>query len=264
MDLTDLATIKKYLNLTSTTSDAVLTSLVSSQSQAFYDLIGRTSLESQDYTEVRDGSGAAFMQLLNFPVSAVGSLQIDSTIVPASTGWNKRGYQFDSLGKLSLICGIFCVGRKNVVVVYTAGYAPIAVTNELQTIPAATPYSLQAAQSNWRADVSVNFFVGGALLTPVLVAPGPGEYFVVNGNYLFNAADAGKQVLLSYSRAGIPMDVVQAVNEMAALRYRQRDRLDTDSVTAGGTTTTYSKEDYPKDVWRVIEKYKRYFFAPGF
>jgi hypothetical protein len=264
VDLTDLATVKKYLNLTSTTSDAVLASLASSQSQAFYDLIGRVSLESQAFTEVRDGRGASFMQLVNFPLTALDSLQIDSSVVPASTGWNKSGYQFDELGKVSLIGFTFCVGRRNVIAIGKAGYLPIAVTNELQTIPAATPFTLQAAQSNWRSDVSVNFFIGGAALTPVLVAPGPGQYFVVNGNYLFNTADAGKQVLLNYNRAGIPMDVVQAVNEMAALRYRQRDRLDTDSVTIGNTTTTYSKEDYPKDVWQVIKKYKRYFFAPGF
>ena len=264
MDLTDLATVKKYLNLTSTTSDAILASLASSQSQAFYDLINRVSLEPAAYTEVRDGRGASFMQLINFPVTAVASLQIDSTIVPASTGWNKCGYQFDELGKLSLIGQNFCVGRKNDVVTYTAGYAPIAVTGELQTIPAATPFTIQVSQSNWRTDVGVNFFAGGAPLAAVNVAPGPGEYFVQNGSYLFNAGDAGKQVLISYMRAGIPMDIVQAVNEMAALRYRQRDRLDTDSTTIGNTTTTYSKEDYPKDVWRVIEKYRRLFFAPGF
>ena len=264
MDLTDLATIKKYLNLTSTTSDAVLASLVSSQSQAFYDLINRTSLEPHAVTEVRDGRGANFMQLLEYPVNALSSLQIDSTVVPASTAWNKRGYQFDSLGKVTLIGYSFCVGRKNVVAVYNAGYQPIAVANELQTIPAGS-LTIFAAQSNWRSDVSVNFFIGGAALSPVLTAPAAGQYFIVqNGVYLFSAADVGKQVLLNYNRAGIPMDVVQAVNDMGALRYRQRDQIGTASINIGGTTTSYSKEDYPKNVWRVVEKYKRNFSAPGF
>lgn len=263
MDLTDLATIKKYLNLTTTSSDAVLAFLVSSQSQVFYDEIGRPTLEAANVTEVRDGQGSDFMQLLTYPVNSFSSLQIDSTLVPASNAWNTSGYQFDALGKVSLIGYRFCLGRKNVVATYNAGYVPVPVTNELQTIPAGT-LTIFAAQSNWRADVSVNFFIGGAALTPVVGAPAAGQYFVQNGVYLFNVADVGKQVLLNYNRAGIPMDVVQAVNEMAAMRYRQRDRIDTDSVSIGGTVTTYSKDDYPKDVWRVIKKYKRYFFAPGF
>lgn len=263
MDLTDLATVKSYLNLSSISSDAILASLVSSQSQAFYDLISRASLEPATYTEVRDGRGSDFIQLLNYPVTGVTSLQIDSTIVPASSAWNKMGYQFDELGKLSLIGPCFPCGRRNVVIVYTAGYAPVTMLNELRTIPA-SPFTLQAAQSNWRADLNVKFFIGGATLTPVNVAPAAGEYFVTNGSYIFNVTDTGKQVLLSYTRAGIPMDVVQTVNEMVTVRYRGRDSIGSDTVNIGGTSTSYSRDDYPKDVWLVIKKYKRYFFAPGF
>jgi hypothetical protein len=269
VNLTDLATVKKYVPNASTSSDNVLAMLVSSQSQGFLDLINRKNLESASYTETRSGLGSRFIQLENWPVTAVTSLQVDNTQYSASTSWNARGFQFTTLGKVSLVSGCFPRGMQNVVISYTAGYAPIPVVSELQTIPAATPFVIQPAFPNWRGDVGVSFF-GGAALTYVNGPPAASQYFVTPlgnnyaGQYLFNATDAGKQVTLSYNYAGIPFDIVQAVNEMVLLRYRQRDRMDVNSMSIGGTVTSYAKEDYPKDVWRTIETYRRLFFTAGF
>jgi len=51
------------------------------------------------------------------------------------------GYQWDALGKIALICGSFCYGRKNVVGNYTAGYLPNNVVGELHAVPSVAPYA---------------------------------------------------------------------------------------------------------------------------
>jgi hypothetical protein len=272
MNLTDLASVKRYMNLATTNSDATLSGLIPSESQTFLDETGRSSFDSQSYSEVRDGHGSDIMQLAYFPVTAVASLQIDSDVMPLSTAWNMRGFQWDALGKISLVGGIFSCGgyftqgRKNVLVNYTAGYLPIIVPSELQTIPATPgPCVIQVAQPNWRTDSGVVYFIGGGPLAPVLGAPTVGQYFVMgNGGYLFNAADQGKQVQISYTAAGYPGDIVGAVNEMVLLRYKQRDNIDVKSQRLGETTTTFSGADYPNNVKRIMKKYKRYFYVPGF
>jgi hypothetical protein len=143
MNLTDLQTVKNYIGLSGTNSDAVLTNLIAGQSQAFLDETGRTTFDSETYTEVRDGKGSDIMQLQYFPVTGFTSLQIDSCMIPLSTAYNMRGYQWDALGKVTLICGEFGCRRKNVIPIYTAGYLDTNIVGELQTIPATPgPYTV--------------------------------------------------------------------------------------------------------------------------
>jgi hypothetical protein len=271
LNLTDLNSVKNYLNLTTTSSDKVLASLIPSASEDFIRETAREpGFEIQEYTEVRDGNSSEFMQLLHWPVQAFLSLQVDARVINASAGWNARGYQFSILGKLSLLGYCFTPGRRNIVASYTAGYAPIAVQNELQTIPATAPYVINVQQPNWRKDAGITYFVSGAALVPVNGSPGAAQYYIVPlgqtyaGQYQFNAADAGAQVLITYQYAGFPSDIPQAVNEMIGNSYRGRDHLDVDSTSIGQTTTKYMTQDYSKHVWRVIKKYKRNFSIPGF
>jgi hypothetical protein len=284
MPLTDLNTVKRYLSLGTTASDFKLGLLIPDQSQTFLDETGRTSFDLETYTEVRDGLGVDTMQLLNFPVQSLTSFTKNGVAVPLSTGYNVPGYQLDTpLGKITLICDTFSCGpgitfdRKNVTVVYIAGYPTITVTNELQTIPATAgagnpnpnatwpaAYTICVQLPNWQSDGGVSYF-GSTALTPVTGPPGVGQYYVVGGGtYLFNVADAGKQVTISYVAAGYPSDVVGAVTRMVALRYYQQGHEDKKQDKQGDGTTTYSKEAYPTDVLRVIKKYKRYFSLPGF
>lgn len=280
MNLTDLATVKRYLSIYTTNSDAKLNGLIPDQSAAFLNETGRTTFDLSSFTEVRDGLGVDTMQLAYFPVVSVESLSISGRVLTASAGWSQRGFLFDALGKITLIGATFSCNpsisfdRKNVVVTYTAGYPNITIANELQTIPAAPTspqtnwpqaLTIYAGQPNWRSNVSVTFFAGGATLTPVVGAPAAGQYFLLgNGAYLFNIADVGKQVFLSYVAAGYPADLVGAVNRMTALRYYQQGHEDLKQNKVAEGTTTYSKEAYPRDVMRVIQNYKKYFFAAGF
>jgi hypothetical protein len=86
-----------------------------------------------------------------------------------------------------------------------------------------SPYSLVVNVLPWLADGGVTFFIGGAALTPVNVAPITGQYFLQgNGSYLFAAADAGKQVQISYSAAGTPFDIKETILRWVNLIYKRR------------------------------------------
>lgn len=60
-------------------------------------------------------------------------------------------------------------------------------------------------------------------------------------------------------RAGyetIPADVVQACVKLAALRYKERDRLGTASRSIGGESMSVTNDDFPESVERVLNDYK--------
>jgi hypothetical protein len=280
--LTDLGTFKRSIGLFTTNSDQKISPLLADQSQVFLDETGRTTFDLASYTEVRDGLGNDTMQMSYWPVQSFTSLQKDGIMLPLSTAWNMRGYQWDATGKITLIrdsfnCGNIAFIRKNVIAIYTAGYPTITVANELQAIPGTIPpgpggsistwpplYTIYVLQPNWLTDLGVGYF-GGVALQSVTGPPGLGQYYVLGGGgYLFNVGDAGKQVTLNYTASGYPSDLVGAVNRMVALRYYQQGHEDKKQDKLGEGTTTYSKEAYPNDVIRVIKKYKKYFFTPGF
>lgn len=230
--------------------------------------------------DVQDGNGSNRLYLRNYPVVSVQSLIIDTRTIPPSTGITVAGYAIHSDGK-SLVLrhggggagsyfsyfypssgwgAGFQQGLQNIFIAYTAGFAARVVINELQTIPAVAPYIITAALAPWLSNTSVNFFVGGTLLTPVLVAPAAGQYYLAGGGqYQFAAADAGKQVLLAYSGAGTPADVSFMSTKVVALTYKQRQSLGikSEAMAAGAGTVSYDWSIDDKD-WRVINGYKRY------
>lgn len=279
MSLVDLATVKRSVSLNTPNSDVKLAWLIESESQTFLDETGRTTFDPQTFVEVRDGLGNDTMQLSYWPVQSVTSIVKRGITLPVSTGWNIWGYQFDVSGKITLIndtfnCSNISFDRKSVVATYVAGYPTISVTNELQTIPSGPPPIQQATwppantiyvmQPNWIADAGVKYF-GGAALTSVIGPPASGQYYAMGGGgYLFSTADQNRQVMISYTAAGYPFDLVGAVVRMVLLRYAQAGHEDIKENRIGEGSTTYSKEAYPADVIRIIKKYKKYFFTPGF
>lgn len=73
---------------------------------------------------------------------------------------------------------------------------------EAQSVPAATPYTVSVANAAaWQDDYGVVYAATGLPLTKAASAPGTGQYSVASGVYSFNAADAGKGVLISYAYA---------------------------------------------------------------
>jgi hypothetical protein len=70
---------------------------------------------------------------------------------------------------------------------------------EAETIPASSPYTISAAHAgSFAADYGAVYAASGLPLTLVASAPSAGKYSVSAGTYTFNAADAGKAVLINY------------------------------------------------------------------
>lgn len=112
------------------------------------------------------------------------------------------------------------------------------------------------------ADNGVSYFSSGDPLTKVLITPAEGQYFLVApGVYLFNAADAGKEVLIDYTLAGTPADIVLAVIQLVSLNYKRRDWIGQRSVAmkdVGSTSYTLAMDP---GIREVISLYTRTSFS---
>lgn len=111
-------------------------------------------------------------------------------------------------------------------------------------------------------DNGVAYFSDGTPLARVNVLPAEGQYYIMStGVYLFNAADAGKSVLLSYTLAGTPADIVLAVIQLVSLNYKRRDWIGQRSVAmkdVGSTSYTLAMDPGIKE---VISLYTRTSFS---
>jgi len=111
---------------------------------------------------------------------------------------------------------------------------------------------------NILADNGVTYFVGGAALTKVQVAPASGQYFLVSpGTYLFSQADAGKQVLISYTAAGTPADIILAVLQLVALNYKRRNWIGQRSVAMKDVGSTSYTLQLDPAITECIRNYTR-------
>ncbi|MFZ1961441.1 MAG: hypothetical protein WAU63_09365 [Methylovirgula sp.] len=73
---------------------------------------------------------------------------------------------------------------------------------EAGTVAASTPYIVNVVNAaNFVADAGVLYAASGLPLTKVASSPSAGQYSVADGVYTFNAADAGKAVLVTYTYA---------------------------------------------------------------
>jgi hypothetical protein len=72
--------------------------------------------------------------------------------------------------------------------------------NEAANIASAAPYTVSVANAAaFDQNLGVVYASSGTPLTQVASAPAAGQYSVASGVYAFNAADAGKALLISYS-----------------------------------------------------------------
>jgi len=117
-DLTVLANVKDYLDLTETTKDTLLARLITAASTWIKSWTNR-DFTSGSYTQKLDGNDSDGIILDQFPITAVSALSIDGTAVDLSTvTWD---------GPLLMLTdgNTFNLGKQNVVVSYTAGFAAI-------------------------------------------------------------------------------------------------------------------------------------------
>jgi hypothetical protein len=109
------------------------------------------------------------------------------------------------------------------VITYAAGYAEKPV--EQHTVPVAPgPYAITVDNSaEFELDCGVTY-AGGAALVAVASGPAPGQYSVAAGEYTFNAADAGAEVVITYAFTQIPDSLVGIVLRLITMRFKQIGR----------------------------------------
>ena len=122
-DLSTLTNVKQWLGVTTTTDDTLLQRLLTAASGYIQSWLNRT-FASAGYTDTFDGNGKDRLMLRNYPVTAVASVTIDGTVIPASTGVTVNGWLLDETGKMVILRNYwFNRGTQNIVISYTAGYA---------------------------------------------------------------------------------------------------------------------------------------------
>ena len=121
-DLTDLATVKAWLGVATTTYDDQLSGLITAISSFVANYLGRQILGA-DYVETYRGNGRRSMLLRNFPITAVASVAFAGQTITAAADpvALTSGVLFDDRS-LTLVGYRFPLGLP-VVVSYSAGYA---------------------------------------------------------------------------------------------------------------------------------------------
>lgn len=120
-DLTDLDSVKAWLGVASTASDAQLSGLITAVSAFIANYLGRQLLQA-DHVETYRGNGQSVLLLRSFPITAVASVAFAGQTITAAADpvALTSGVLFDDRA-LRLVGHRFPIGRP-VVVSYTAGY----------------------------------------------------------------------------------------------------------------------------------------------
>lgn len=251
-DLTTLANVKDWLGLSSanTASDQLISQLITRASAFVLNTINRSHIGLEQFTEMYDGYGSTFMVLRRAPVYQVLALSFSGTpISPAAgdgfTSAYCNGFVLDpgnekTTSRITLFHHVTPRGRGSVMVRYTAGF----VTEEIFTIPDDS-YTITVAKT-WLGNVKVE---GDEIFEEVAADPAPGQYTASGGTYVFNVADQGKQVAVSYSY--VPADIEQSVIELVGERFKYKDRIGEASKSLGGQETVSfrlgSMNDFTRD-----------------
>lgn len=128
IDLTTLAAVEAYLGLPAgSPAEPLLSTLITAASQFIMSYCNRI-FQAQSYTEYRDGVGYGVSELvtLGYPIISVQSVLISGNVIPSAN--------IDQFPRSGFYAGLWYIGvegysiprgRKNVKLVYTAGYAVI-------------------------------------------------------------------------------------------------------------------------------------------
>jgi hypothetical protein len=272
-DLTSLAAVKAWIGSVGTgmTSDAILSSLITSTSQQILTHLGRGSLLPVSYSEVRDGFWPRReIMLRRWPVIEIESISIDGVLIPPApplvagatrqTGWTME--QVDP----------FPPGRQTTVyfrnltrghdpqgtfIQYTAGYQQ----TESWTVPA-SPFAITLSEplGAWASDAGVVYSLSGLPLTPVAANPANGQYSVAGGVYTFSPEDVYSEAQISYGY--VPSALAEACTSAVGDRYAYRQRIGINSkALAGQETTTFAANALSMHVKSAIDPF-RSFFTP--
>lgn len=126
-DLTTVSDVKQWAQIapTVTADDPLIQRLVSEISAEVLSQLSRDIFQ-QTYTETQNGSGARALRTREWPIDIVTGVTVDGHAIPVRADPAGTGFIFDE--KWVYLSGggySFCRGVQNVVIAYTAGYAPV-------------------------------------------------------------------------------------------------------------------------------------------
>ena len=121
-DIVTLAEVKSWMNVTSSTDDVLIQTLIT-QISAWADGYANRTLYNNSYSLVCDGRGETRKIVPNWPITAIASITIGGNVIPPSPDGIQAGFVFDaSLPRITLIGYTFSVGQSNVFINYSAGF----------------------------------------------------------------------------------------------------------------------------------------------
>jgi uncharacterized phiE125 gp8 family phage protein len=125
MALTSLANVKQWLEITTSTNDALLTRIIDSCSSYIESWLNRKILQAS-YTENYNGSGSSALTLTNYPIISLQSVSIGGVAqaIVSQSDFTTSGVKFS--GRRLIGQNIkFSKGAGNIIISYTAGYAAV-------------------------------------------------------------------------------------------------------------------------------------------
>lgn len=255
--LSSLSRVKAWLGAgDSDAADPLLTTLIKSASTAALQFCNRESFSRRTFRETYDGYSKDWIVLHQPNVLSITQLSVHpGQIIPAASGDgistpHTNGYAYRD-GRLVLFGRYFPNGRGAIYVEYDAGFS---VTDEPHTVPAAD--ELEVDVDRFRVVTEKVTLADGTVLTEVSGDPAALQYSMKGERFLFNSAQAGAAVLISYGFA--PDDVVQAVTEWVGERYKYKDRIGHQSKSLGGQeTVTFSANRMPEAIAESLRPYRR-------
>jgi hypothetical protein len=258
-DLTTLATVKAWRSppISTAADDAQIARVITAASGFIRHYLQRP-LVSQGHVETRNGTGGCELMLRHAPVTALDTLGIDGIAVAAAADAVSAGYVLDGeRGMVYLRGHVFRRGVQNVVTEYSAGFL---ASGEAQSVPV-SPFALGCAglAQLWAGDAGVSY-AGGVALTALGqgATPAAGQYVppaAPDGVYRFAAADAGRQIAVSYSYT--PRDIEQACVELVLLRINERGRIGETAKTLAGEVVSYEQKDLTASIATALQPYRR-------
>lgn len=250
-DLISLSQAENWGGTAVSSSEIVTQQLITQVSRQILTWIRRPNILPQSYTDIIDGNGSQRLTLRNWPVTTVSSIivnhqqivatnnpptEIGITANPPGQGFYLKPWDGLPPGgpqQVDIYYHAVPRGRANVAVSYTAGYQ---VTAEPAVVPG-SPYTLSPQQpfGAWASDVSVTYANGTPLVAVSNAPTNAGQYQAGGGSYLFNAADAGESILITYGY--VPADLANAAAQWVSELVAYQGRIGIRSKALGGQET---------------------------
>lgn len=249
-DLTTQQRVVNWLSAGPQLPSVVIGQLIPSMTGLIYGKLNRSRVYSQTFSRTFDGVGNMQLVLPDYPVTKILSVTQGQRVIPASvlgspsqsSGFGYRCPLWDGQlpgqnATLEFAGGYFWQGPQNVNVTYEAGYL---ISQEPATVPSVPTYTVtvEQAQGVWSRDNGVTY-ADGRPMVPVAALTAAGQYIpppdTTPGLYTFDVADAGVDVLISYSF--IPAPLEEACIQMIAERYSYRSRVGEVMKSLGGQET---------------------------